>query len=377
MGRPKGPGVIRQGLHRLHREPLLAALLVMLGGLLAWRPENALRVPQLVDWHTLAALAGLFVLSRGLERSGYPLLLGRAIIVRVPGQRRVAALLVLLSAALAAVVTNDVALFIVVPLTLGMRGRGDLPVGRLVVFEALAVNAGSALSPVGNPQNLFLWQASGASFGEFARWMLPFGGVMLALVLVAVLPAFASGAPAAARDDGAPSLDRRLLAASLALYPLFVVATDSGHAIPAAGFVLMLYLLAFPVIPAGLDWALLTIIGLMFADLRLLAEVPAVGEAIRAGIRSPGGVFGTAAATSQLLSNVPAAILVQRFTPDWRALAWGANAGGYGLVVGSLANLIALRLAAERGLWREFHRWSLPMLAAAAAVGYALLALIR
>jgi len=369
--------VIRRGLRRLRREPLLVALLGLLAGLVSWRPETTWRLPALVGWHTLAALAGLLVLSRGLERSGCPLALGRGIVGRVHGQRRIAALLVLLSAALAAVVTNDVALFIVVPLTLGIRDKGDLPAGRLVIFEALAVNAGSTLSPVGNPQNLFLWQASGASFGEFALWLLPFGAVMLVLVLAAILPAFPARGlvTIAGRDD--PPVDRRLLAASLALYPLFVVATDSGHAIPAAGFVLALYLLAFPAILRSLDWALLAIIGLMFVDLRLLAGVPAVGTAMRTALRLPGGVFGTAMASSQLLSNVPAAILLERFTPDWRALAWGVNAGGFGLIVGSLANLIAVRLAGERGLWRDFHRWSLPMLAAAGLVGYGLLALMR
>lgn len=376
MDSQAGTRVIRRGLQRLRREPLLAALLGLLASLVGWRPETASRLPALVGWHTLAALAGLLVLSRGLECSGYPLVLGRGMVRRVHGQRRVAALLVLLSAALAAVVTNDVALFIVVPLTLGIRGVGDLPAGRLVIFEALAVNAGSALSPVGNPQNLFLWQTSGASFGEFALWMLPFGAVMLALVLAAILPAFPARDLAAAGSDDAP-VDRRLLAASLALYPLFVAATDSGHAIAAAGFVLALYLLAFPAILRSLDWALLLIIGLMFADLRLLAAVPAVSTAMRTTLRRPGGVFGTAMAASQLLSNVPAAILLQRFTPDWRTLAWGVNAGGYGLAVGSLANLIALRLAGGRRQWREFHRWSLPMLAAAGVAGYALLAVLH
>src|SRR5690554_6797570 len=65
---------------------------------------------------------------------------------------------------------------------------------------------------------------------------------------------------------------------------------------------------------------------------------------------------------SQFISNVPATILLASFTDDWQALAWGVSVGGFGLAIGSLANLIALRLARVEGLWREFHLWSLPAL---------------
>ena len=61
-----------------------------------------------------------------------------------------------------AVLTNDVVLFIVVPLTLGVCRITNMPATRLIVFEALAVNAGSALTPIGNPQNIFLRQLSHA-----------------------------------------------------------------------------------------------------------------------------------------------------------------------------------------------------------------------
>jgi Na+/H+ antiporter NhaD/arsenite permease-like protein len=54
------------------------------------------------------------------------------------------------------VLTNDIALFIIVPLTIALQRVTDVPVSQLVIFESLAVNVGSALTPIGNPQNLFL-----------------------------------------------------------------------------------------------------------------------------------------------------------------------------------------------------------------------------
>ncbi|MFC3853866.1 hypothetical protein ACFOSD_13885 [Salinispirillum marinum] len=69
------------------------------------------------------------------------------------------------------------------------------------------------------------------------------------------------------------------------------------------------------------------------------------------------------------MSNVPANILLAEFTSDWRTLAWGVSVGGLGFMLGSLANLIALRLARQPGLWKEFHAWSLPLFAVSLLLG--------
>ena len=76
-------------------------------------------------------------------------------------------LLVGFAALLSMWLTNDVALFVVVPLMVSLRALTPLPFRRLVIVVALAVNAGSVATPLGNPQNLFLWQLSGVSFGRF------------------------------------------------------------------------------------------------------------------------------------------------------------------------------------------------------------------
>jgi Na+/H+ antiporter NhaD/arsenite permease-like protein len=165
--------VLQRLLSRLAEDALLLVLLLALLPLWWWSGEHWRALPSLVDWRTVAALAGLMVLSRALEDSGYLTALGQRLMDRARGERRLALLLVWLSAALAAVITNDVALFIVVPLTLSLRSVAELPVGRLIIFEALAVNAGSALSPMGNPQNLFLWQSRSLGFVEFLLAMLP------------------------------------------------------------------------------------------------------------------------------------------------------------------------------------------------------------
>ena len=357
--------VVRIILTRLAEDRLLLALLAGLALLLLVAPQRTEELATLVDWRTVFALAGLLVLSRGLEESGMLARAGRRLLGTAPGERRLAAALVVFSALLSTVVTNDVALFVIVPLTVGLGGIAALPVGRLVIFEALAVNAGSTLSPVGNPQNLYLWQSSGVGFVEFALAMAPLAAALLVLILALVPLAFPARTIRIADTTRFVPLNARLAGTSLVLYPAFLVATDLGHSGWAAAGVIVLLAVIAPRVLRGVDWLLLLVFVLMFVDLGLLASLPAVARHAPALLEFPGGLLVAGAALSQFISNVPATIFLSAFTDDWRTLAWSVAVGGFGTAIGSLASLIALRLSKRPHLWREFHAWSLPVLVAA------------
>jgi Na+/H+ antiporter NhaD/arsenite permease-like protein len=340
---------------------------------------------RMVDGHTVGALAALMILSRGLEASGALGRLADTLLRRAGSPRGLAATLVLLSAGLAAVLTNDVALFIVVPLTVGLRSRLPGLVGRLVIFEALAVNAGSAASPVGNPQNLFLWNASGQGFVGFTLAMLPLGVALVGLLLALVPLGFPrswpaaghpveAGPPAEARhlSEGEPTLDRRLVGWVLPMYPVVLIMVELGQAVPAALLVGALFLAWKRPVLAGVDWPLLGVFALFFVNVGLLASLPWVAGGVERLLQLPGGAYTAGILVSQGISNVPAALLLEGFTGDWALLAWGVSVGGFGLALGSLANLIALRLAREPGSWLAFHRWSLPILGVAGVGGWIL-----
>jgi Na+/H+ antiporter NhaD/arsenite permease-like protein len=128
--------------------------------------------------------------------------------------------------------------------------------------------------------------------------------------------------------------------------------------------VLGLFLWRRRTVLAGIDWLLLLVFLLMFVDLGLLARLPPVQAAVPGWLAGPAGLFGVGVGLSQLISNVPATLFLAAFSDDWRTLAWAVSVGGFGLAIGSLANLIALRLARQPGLWREFHLWSGIMLVA-------------
>ncbi len=353
----------------LRKDYFFWTLLAVLALLTALNPRAIVSYPKLVDWPTIAALTGLLILTKGVELSGYLDGLARRLAARMPTERALGLFLVLASALLATVLTNDIALFIVVPLTLSLRLLAPLPIARLIVFEALAVNTGSALTPIGNPQNLFLWHLSQTSFVAFTLAMLPLAGLLMGLLVLLAALAFSGNKIHLATETTAIDAQRPLLTTSLALYLPFLVLLNLRMPVAALLLVLAVYLFAFRRVVANVDWGLIAVFILMFIDLRLLADLPIVQDAMRRiDLGQTRTLFVVSALSSQFISNVPAAILLAEYSDDWRVIAYGVNVGGFGLAVGSLANLIALRMASGEKIWSQFHIYSIPFFVATAAV---------
>ncbi|WP_214096407.1 transporter permease [Candidatus Methylacidithermus pantelleriae] len=157
--------------------------------------------------------------------------------------------------------------------------------------------------------------------------------------------------------------DHRLLALSVALFAGVVGALEIHRELPALAIVVAIFLIARPRLLAEVDWALLATIGLMFVVLRQVVALSWLGRLLaNLPIGHGLGAFLAAVIISQVMSNVPAAILLQNHVHDLRALVAGVNVGGYGWMTGSLANLIALRLAQDKGVVGDFHRLSIPFL---------------
>lgn len=321
---------------------------------------------------TLAGLLGLLIAIQGIRDSGVVQNAAAALAARMHSLRTLGLLLVASTALLSTVLTNDVSLFLIVPLTLALGGISNLPVLRMVVLEALAVNAGSTLSPIGNPQNLLLWQVAHMSFIDFVASMWPAAAVMLVLLLMLTwcwLPAGRIDLDRSRIDDADTSA---VLAVSscLALAGM-VLLMEYGH----PGFGALLMLLAFGLLRwrtlAGIDWLLLVTFAAIFLGLGHLAELPLVQHALgRLDFSKPLTLYASAIVASQLVSNVPATVLLLERAPDPLALAVAVNVGGFGLAIGSMANLIALRLARQSHGLRQFHLVSIPFLLACAPLVY-------
>ncbi len=365
-----GAAAPRRWLAWLLKEPVLSVLALALIILQWLHPQPITALAERVDWQTVATLAGLLMLTKALELSGCLMWLAHRIVHHVHSERGLAMLLVVFAAALAMWLTNDVALFVVVPLMVSLRTLTPLPFRRLVIVVALAVNAGSVATPLGNPQNLFLWQLSGMSFGRFVVTLGPLALALMALLLVPTACAFRAKPLDLSGDVEVVPVQRMHALLAAVLFGAFVLLADAHHPVPGLIAVVIALLVARRDAVLKIDWLLLLIFVLMFVVLRSAAALPVVHDAIaRTHLDSPLRVFAAGVVLSQGISNVPAAILLSEFTHDWRALAFGVSVGGFGFAISSLANLIAVRLAKEPRMWLPFHLVSIPFAIASAALG--------
>lgn len=356
------------------KDRLLHILLILGIGLTALMPTKISAFLQFIDWTTIVTLLGLMLLTKGVEVSGYFDFIGRKIINTLQTERHLALFLVLSAAILSSFLTNDVALFIIVPLILTLKKISSLPVSRLIIFSALAVNAGSLLTPIGNPQNILLWSRSELSFIGFTLQMAPLAAIILLTLLAVTWWRF----PARKINKQASSpiypYQSRLLLSCLALYVIFIICVDLGW----AGYGLLvvfagLLLLARRVLLA-IDWSLILVFMAMFIDVRLLTELPGL-QSLFGEIKtlSTAASYILGIGLSQVISNVPAAILLLNYLPSSALVAYAVNIGGFGFALGSMANLIALRMAGEPAIWLKFHAYSLPFLFLGGLVGWLLL----
>jgi len=279
------------------------------------------------ELQVLFILLSLFVAVRGLQHSGLVLRMAQSI-------ERGGAIplkLVLATFALSMLVTNDVALIVIVPLTLSLNiGRKDI----LVILEALAANAGSALTPFGNPQNLFIYWFYHLQTAELIRVIAPFSLVFLVLLALASLFARSERV-----EVGAIALQKvGKMAYAYGLLLICVLLTVLRILPVATGGLVLLFALLFDRKSLRIDYGLLLIFLFFFGIANNVESL------LEGGFDQFKNVFLLSALSSQIVGNVPAALLFSKFTPHWEALLWGVNAGGFGSLFGSLANLIAYRI---------------------------------
>jgi Na+/H+ antiporter NhaD/arsenite permease-like protein len=321
---------------------------------------------------TLAGLLGLMICIQGIRDSGLVQHAAAALVERVHSLRGLGVLLVSATALLSMVLTNDVSLFLLVPLTLAIGSISNLPVMRAVVLEALAVNAGSTLSPIGNPQNLLLWQYTHLPFLEFVLKMLPTFGIMFVLVLLLTMVWMPKGRVILHAEDidGHPVSTSQALLSVAALISM-VVMMEHNHAVLGALLLFVPFALLERDILRRVDWLLLATFAAIFLGLGHFAELAFVQRGLESlNLENPLTLYASGIVASQVISNVPATVLLLRHAPDSMALAVAVNVGGFGVAIGSLANLIALRLAKQPGGARLLHTVSIPFLLVCAPLVY-------
>ena len=296
-----------------------------------------------IDFRTLALLYCLMTVIAGLRGAGLFAYLAHILCEKAGNVRAMGLVLVLMSFAGSMVITNDVALLTFVPfavVVLGAAGHRRELIS-VVVLQTVAANLGSMLTPVGNPQNLYLYSYYRMGFSAFLGVTAPVWGLSLLLVLAAcrLLPK--------ERLDAflgeTPGVDKRSLWVYLALFAVCLLVVLRVFDWPVMLAVVVVVLCFFDrKILLKADFMLLLTFVAFFVFAGNLARVGAVDALLRRMISGHEYLAGVLA--SQVISNVPAALLLSGFTDNARALILGVDIGGLGTPIASLASLISMKL---------------------------------
>jgi len=285
-----------------------------------------LPVYSIDELQVLFILFVLFITVNGLQKGGLLLKIAQSI----EKGKVIPLKLVLATFFLAMLVTNDVALIVIVPLTLSLNiNRKDI----LVILEALAANSGSAFTPIGNPQNLYIYWFYGIHPYTFIKTIFPFSLVFLGLIMVSSIFVVIRKD---VKENQVQKINKKVYIYGVLL---IVVLLTVFHVLPVlTGIAVIVFALIFDRKALYIDYTLLFSFFFFFGIANNLKSI------LASEISHSGHIFLLSVLTSQVMSNVPATLLIAKFTSNWQALLWGSNAGGFGSLFGSLANLIAYKL---------------------------------
>lgn len=359
-----------------------------------------------ISWGTLELILGMMLLASALEASGFFELVSGLIIRASSTPSLFLVVVSLVTAFLSALILNDAVVLLLTPVIISSARRmGISPVPPLVL-EALSSNIGGAATEVGNPQNAYIAGASGLGFAYFTSRLLPVAALSLIAAIVAVMLLSGRGyrslsaAAPEARSHALPPLTGKIavmLAVVASVFTLFYALPHSYLPATALSGGLAAALLSTVTskgglrrVAGGVDWGILAFFGGLFVLIGgvessgllnlIISSLVGVDPHL---LNSPGGVALLSAILSNLVSNVPAVLLIAHVMGNgttpllWLTLSSSSTLAGNATILGAAANVIVVRRASREGLpitLPAFAKYGLPVTLVSLAIALFFLA---
>ena len=316
---------------------------------------NPAAAGRAIDVDLLLVLFALLTAIEILRASGYLDLTVASTLSRFRTTRAFALALVMLSGVLASLVTNDVTLFIIIPFTIVASRFSDFDVEDAVVLEIIASNLIGCLTPLGNPQNLFIFHRSGWSAAHFMFVMLPFVVWSIDGLLAALFLLGRSRPMSATAVSLPPRNDIAALGGVICFGLVLLEIARLVNGWPAATAALIAGTIFLRRRIFTIDYSIVPLFFFAFSVVEGLREMHVY--------RGSANLYATSIALSQVISNVPATILLSPLAGGrWRELLYGVSAGGCGTIIASLANLLGWRIYVRESNRKKSFFWHLTAL---------------
>ncbi|MBO5944417.1 MAG: citrate transporter [Clostridia bacterium] len=302
---------------------------------------------EYIDFRTLGLLFCLMIVMAGFNKLGIFKFIAEKMLTKVKTISGLSLILGLLCFFSSMVITNDVALITFVPFTitaLKLSGKMNKLIW-IVTIETVAANLGSMLTPIGNPQNLYLFSAFNMSIEEFIFTILPYALLSLILVIISCL----------ITDNGVVDTEKSesnitFSKIHIIIYSvLFFIALLTVFRVIPYIITLLITLIVIVLFDRKLilkvDYSLLLTFIFLFIFIGNLGEIKSISDFLKSIVSGNEVIVGII--SSQVFSNVPATILLSKFTENAKDLLIGVNLGGLGTLIASMASLISFKFVAK------------------------------
>lgn len=303
-----------------------------------------------VDFRTLALLFCLMGVSEGFKSSGLFTSVASSLTRKAGNISRLSLFLVMIVFFSSMLFTNDVALLMFVPFTMMIMDkekRDENYIIRIVILETIAANLGSMTTPVGNPQNIFICSYFSLDAGTFFAAILPYSLISLIMVLIIWRIFLAEREKLETENDDDTSADRK----KTLMFSVFLVLALLSVFRVLDWKILFIAELAVLIIfdrktLLKIDYILLLTFVCFFIFSANIRSIDTVKRLLTSFMDK--SAIATSAIVSQVISNVPAAILLSPFTDSAEGVLVGTDIGGLGTPVASLASLISMKFYFKR-----------------------------
>ena len=334
----------------------IAILLALLSSLFVHPDKQYINY---IDYRTLILLFCLMSVMAGLRKIKLFDRVASTLVSRCTNEGQLIILLVVVVFFTSMIITNDVALLTFVPFTISVlnilhpnvKNRWMIT---LIVMETIAANLGSMLTPVGNPQNLYLYNVSGMSMGGFLLIMLPYSVLSLVMLIIWIIIRCNSKSTNIDRniklgdirntnsEIAYNSRDKRIIGMYFFLFILCLMTVVKIIPFYITFVILLVCILIFDRDTLkNVDYSLIFTFTGFFIFIGNIGRIPVFRDFLQGFIS--GKEMITAVLCSQIMSNVPAALLLTGFTDNIRMLIIGTNLGGLGTLIASMASLISFK----------------------------------
>ena len=300
---------IMSKIYDFFKDETVFSISLILAVLSCFFVQPSLNYLNYINWDTIVLLLVIMIIVEILKNLAIFEVLVRKLLMKVANTRVLVLVLVFMCFFSSIFITNDVSLIIFVPFTilaLKKVNRLDLTIFT-VSLQTIAANVGCMVLPIGAPHNIVMYTVSKISFDSFFLLLLPY--IMVSVVFMAVL---------------------------MLLIPNDAIELPSMAKIERVNenFLKRVFL--------GVDYYLLLTFIALFVLIGNLENIPYLNSLFKNSIVGNEVLWGVV--SSQLISNVPSAILLSGFSTNYEAIIVGVNIGGFGTLIASMANLISYKI---------------------------------